>query len=91
VATGLYATAAATAYDQQQFGDALSIPVVRYIGYPIHDYDANVSGEDLALKEAAFLAYAKFDGGVCQSLAECAETPTYGAYIARQYTEDLAQ
>jgi LmbE family N-acetylglucosaminyl deacetylase len=87
IATGKYAAAAATAYDQQFFGDAFTIPVVRYIGYPIHGYDENVSGTDLHNKEAAFLAYARHDGGVCQSEIECADTPTYGAYISRQYTE----
>jgi LmbE family N-acetylglucosaminyl deacetylase len=90
IAAGKYATAAAAAYDQQLFGDTFAVPVVRYIGYPIHGYDANVTGADLEQKEATFLIYAKYDGGVCQSLAECVETPTYGAYIARQYTADSA-
>jgi LmbE family N-acetylglucosaminyl deacetylase len=91
IMAGNYATAAAQAYDQQLFGDAFAIPVVRYIGYPIHGYDENVTGADLAQKEAAFLAYARHDGGVCQSEIECTDTPTYGAYISRQYTEAPAQ
>jgi len=91
ITTGKFAEAAAAQYDQQHFGGALSIPVVRYIGYPIHGYESNISGLDLAQKEAAFLAYAQYDGGVCHSVAICARTPTYGTYISRQYTEDTAQ
>ena len=91
ITTGLYADSAATQYDQQHFGDALAIPVIKYIGYPIHGYASNISDGDLAQKEAAFLAYARYDGGVCHSVVQCAETPTYGAYISRQYTEDAGE
>jgi LmbE family N-acetylglucosaminyl deacetylase len=88
IATGHYALAAATQYDQQHFGGAVAIPITRYVGYPIHGYATNVSGLDLTQKEAAFLAYAQYDGGVCQTLVQCVRTPTYGAYIVRQYTEE---
>lgn len=88
IATGKFASAAATQYDQQHFDGAVIIPVTRYIGYPVHGYPGNVADNDLAQKEAAFLAYARFDGGVCQSLTQCAQTPTYAAYISRQYTEN---
>lgn len=88
VTAGQYAQAAATLYDQIHFGDALAVPVTRYIGYPTHGYRANISGDDLAQKEATFLVYAAYDGGVCHSLEECAQTPTYGAYLSREYTED---
>jgi len=91
IAAGKYAVTAASVYDRQSFGDAFTIPVVRYIGYPIHSYGENVSGSDLSQKEAAFLAYARHDGGVCQSEIECADTPTYGAYISRQYAESADQ
>jgi LmbE family N-acetylglucosaminyl deacetylase len=91
VTTGQFTELAAAAYNQTQFGGAIAIPVVRYIGYPIHGYPGNVSGNDLSQKEAAFLAYARYDGGVCHTLAECARTPTYGAYISRQYTEDSVE
>lgn len=91
VTTGQFTELAAVAYNQTQFGGAITIPVVRYIGYPIHGYPGNVSGNDLSQKEAAFLAYARYDGGVCHTLAECARTPTYGAYISRQYTEDSVE
>src|SRR5207247_1814139 len=38
-----------------------------YIGYPIRAYAENVFGDDLNRKTNAFLSYATFDGGVCQS------------------------
>jgi LmbE family N-acetylglucosaminyl deacetylase len=88
VTTGHYALAAANQYNQQHFGGALSVPLTRYIGYPIHGYASNISGLDLTQKEAAFLAYAQYDGSVCQSLAQCTRTPTYGAYVSRQYTQE---
>lgn len=87
ITTGRYASAAASQYDEQHFGGSVSIPVVRYIGYPIHGYASNISGLDLAQKEAAFLAYAQYDGSVCQTLAQCGRTATYGSYISRQYTD----
>lgn len=91
MATGRFTLAAAAAYDHMHFGDALAIPVKRYIGYPIHGYASDVSGEDLRAKEAAFLAYAQYDGGVCHSMAQCDEASAYGAYLTRQYTEDPAE
>jgi LmbE family N-acetylglucosaminyl deacetylase len=90
IAAGEFAVAAAALYDQNHFGGALTIPVKRYIGYPIHGYTSNITGADLQDKEAAFLAYATYDGGVCHSLSQCAQTPTYGAYISRQYLEDTS-
>jgi LmbE family N-acetylglucosaminyl deacetylase len=91
IATGLYVTAAARMYAQQQFGDPGVVPLVFYIGYPIHGYQDNLLPDDVIQKEAAFLAYAEHDGGVCHSIDQCAETPTYSAYIPRQYTEDASQ
>jgi LmbE family N-acetylglucosaminyl deacetylase len=87
IATSQFATAAAALYSQQHFGGVIAIPVSRYIGYPIHSYDSNVTGADLARKEAAFFAYAQHDGGVCNSVAQCAEVPTYDAYLSRQYQQ----
>jgi len=59
---------------------------IRYfIGYPIHDMPENVAPADLAQKEAAFFAYAKFDDGVCQDEERCRNTPTYYAYLRREY------
>jgi LmbE family N-acetylglucosaminyl deacetylase len=88
ITTGHYASAAAAQYNLQHFGGAVEVPVTRYIGYPIHGYASNISGLDLTQKESAFLEYAQYDGGVCQSLALCARTATYGAYISRQYTQE---
>lgn len=87
IATGLFVLDAAAQYSEVQFGGNFSVPVKRYIGYPIHAYAQNVYDQELQEKEAAFLAYSKFDGGVCQSAQQCAETPTYGSYITRQYIE----
>jgi LmbE family N-acetylglucosaminyl deacetylase len=60
-------------------------PLNHYIGYPIRESAQNVFGDDLALKTKAFLAYATFDGSVCQSQAMCDQTPTYNGYLQRQY------
>jgi len=87
IATGLFAEAAAQRYDQQHFGGVVSIPVKRYVGYPVHSLDANVSEEDLVAKQQAFFAYAQYDKGVCGSIAQCARTPTYDAYLSRQYQD----
>jgi LmbE family N-acetylglucosaminyl deacetylase len=85
ITVGAYVKRAYKQYEIQQYGNQVTIPIKFYIGYPIHQMVANVSGPDLAAKEAAFLAYAKFDGGVCQSVQQCLTTPTYGAYLTRQY------
>ena len=87
IATGQYAQAAAAEYDQKHFGGGVAIPVARYIGYPVHGYDVNVSADDLARKEAAFLAYGQYDGGVCHSIAQCESGTTYSFYLPRQYQE----
>jgi len=61
-------------------------PQIRYfIGYPIHSMPPNVEDQDLIIKKEAFFAYAKFDGGVCQDESRCENTPTYYAYLHRQY------
>ncbi len=87
ITTGLLASEAAETYDSQRFGNGVRTPIVRYIGYPIHGYEPNVLGEDLAQKEAAFFAYSNYDNGVCHSIEQCRNTATYGAYITRQYTD----
>jgi hypothetical protein len=65
----------------------VTIPLKFYTGYPSHQFPSNVSGTDLATKEAVFLAYAAYDGGVCHTIAQCLQTPTYGSYLSRQYQE----
>ena len=82
---GRYVEHAYTQYENEQYDGKITIPLKFYIGYPVHAMANNVFGADLAQKEAAFLAYAKFDNGVCQTLAKCNDTPTYSAYLRRQY------
>jgi LmbE family N-acetylglucosaminyl deacetylase len=72
-------------YEKEQYDNTVSIPLKHYIGYPIHQMDENISGDDLAKKTAAFLAYAKHDNGVCQSFELCSGSTAYGAYLRRQY------
>jgi LmbE family N-acetylglucosaminyl deacetylase len=75
------------AYEQYEQAQQVAIPLVRYLGYPVRDMPANVTDADLAKKQAAFFAYARFDGAVCYSVRDCSNTPTYGEYLERQYTE----
>ncbi|HSX28835.1 MAG TPA: PIG-L family deacetylase [Candidatus Saccharimonadales bacterium] len=70
----------------QQYNDHSQATIAYYIGYPIRQMPPNVSGDELAKKTAAFLAYGKFDGAVCQNIEQCSRTPTYGSYLKRQYT-----
>jgi len=84
ITTGKYAQAATSDYDQQEFAGHLTTPVDFYVGYPIHGYAANVTGEALTEKEAAFFAYARYDVGVCHTLVACEDT-TYRFYLPRQY------
>lgn len=74
------------AFDSYTHKDTTSLSF--YIGYPTRERAANVSSNDLSIKTTAFLAYGKFDGGVCQSIALCDATPTYDAYLRRQYTTE---
>lgn len=64
---------------------AASHTVLHYIGYPSNKSVVNLSDDTINLKQSIFLAYAKFDGAVCQTLFECQQTPTYGGYLMRQY------
>ena len=58
-----------------------------YIGYPVIQRDKNLSPSDLAAKESAFLAYAKYDGSVCQSFEACnSGENAYVSYLPRMYT-----
>ena len=85
IAVGNFVNQAYEQYEQQQFDNQVVIPIKYYVGYPIRGMDANVSGADLRAKEAAFLAYAKFDGATCQSEEQCQSAHAYGAYLTRQY------
>ena len=59
--------------------------MTRYMGYPLQSQEVNLDVSAQALKERIFMAYAKHDGAVCQTTAECASTRTYGSYLLRQY------
>jgi LmbE family N-acetylglucosaminyl deacetylase len=85
MAVGRYVKAAYAQYEKEQFDNQVTIPIEFYIGYPIHGFAQNVSGDDLREKEAVFLSYAAFDGSVCQSIQQCEQNPTYGSYLKRQY------
>jgi LmbE family N-acetylglucosaminyl deacetylase len=86
VATGRFTTRAYQLYEQEQFGGAVTVPLLYYMGYPGRELAPNVDGQDLAEKQAAFMMYAKHDPDVCQTVAMCNQTPTYGSYLLRQYT-----
>lgn len=84
---GHYAQKAIDRYSQQQFEGQVAIPVRRYIGYPIRNLPPDVFGADLQAKTAAFMQYARYDGATCRTLVDCQHTPTYGAYLSRQYVQ----
>jgi len=75
---GILTTQAAAAYTTDH-------TVTHYLGYPDRKLAVNLSDDVISLKQTIFLAYAKFDGAVCQTLFECQQTPTYGSYLTRQY------
>jgi LmbE family N-acetylglucosaminyl deacetylase len=74
-------------YEESQYNNLVTIPIKHYIGYPVHERSDNVSDQELQEKTAVFLSYAKHDATVCQSIQQCTNTPTYGSYLRRQYTE----
>ncbi|MDB5183024.1 MAG: hypothetical protein JWO47_808 [Candidatus Saccharibacteria bacterium] len=82
-----FTTRAYDQYELNQYNNSVIIPLKHYIGYPIHAFPENVSGDDLGTKTAIFLSYAKHDGSVCQSVEQCAANPAYGFYLRRQYTQ----
>jgi LmbE family N-acetylglucosaminyl deacetylase len=85
MAVGRYVKRAYKIYETEQYANQVTIPIKFYIGYPIRTMPQNVFGAVLTEKEAAFFAYAKFDGGVCQSSTQCAKTQSYGDYLVREY------
>jgi LmbE family N-acetylglucosaminyl deacetylase len=85
MAVGNFVKQAHSQYEDKQFDNRVNIPLDFYIGYPVHERAANVSGDDLSQKETLFAAYSKFDHRVCQSAQRCMKDPAYGAYLPRQY------
>ena len=61
--------------------------VTGYRGYPVPEQPANVSGDALAAKLAAFYAYAAHDPSIdCRDDTSCAELSMYHGWLRRQYT-----
>lgn len=87
VATRWFADKSRNIYETRQYNGAIKIPTTYYLGYPGREQPSNVADEDLLQKELAFLTYAQFDGGVCRSKEQCESTPTYAAYLPRQYKQ----
>jgi LmbE family N-acetylglucosaminyl deacetylase len=85
MAVGRFVQRAYQKYETSQYEGKVTIPISFYLGYPGHEHPANVAGEELSLKQAAFIEYSKYDGGVCQTLERCIRDPAYGAYLLRQY------
>jgi hypothetical protein len=76
-------------YDQYRASGGREVPVKYYIGYPIHGFAPNVVGQDYQDKARIFFAYARFDGGACDSFIICNTRSTYGQYLKHQYIYDL--
>jgi LmbE family N-acetylglucosaminyl deacetylase len=85
MAVGRYMKQAYAKYETEQFNNQVVIPIKYYTGYPTHAFPTNVSGQDLADKTNAYLAYANFDGAVCKSIHQCNFGSTFGYYLTRQY------
>jgi LmbE family N-acetylglucosaminyl deacetylase len=68
-----------------QYADPSQTSIEYYIGYPVRALPVNLSSKEVNEKTAAFLAYAKFDGAVCDTVIRCNKTTTYDAYLHRQY------
>lgn len=85
MAVGRFTKHAYNRYEREQYEERVQIPLVFYLGYPVHERPANVSEADLAEKEAAFFAYAKYDPAVCQDVMQCTNASTIETYLKRQY------
>jgi len=85
IAVGNIVRMAASAYDLQQYGNQIKVPIQYYIGYPVHGMGVNVSGANLTQKEKTWFNYAKYDPTVCQNIQQCNDKTTYGFYLTRQY------
>jgi putative flippase GtrA/LmbE family N-acetylglucosaminyl deacetylase len=70
----------------QVYSRSNSALISYYLGYPIREHPENIAVEFLSLKQDAFFAYGRFDGGVCKTVEECVLIPTYDSYLKRQYT-----
>jgi LmbE family N-acetylglucosaminyl deacetylase len=82
---GAIVTIAAGQYNNDIYGNLTSIPIEYYEGYPIRLRPANVFGNDLLLKEEAFITYGALDQGTCSTIAQCSAIATLSSYLQRQY------
>lgn len=80
---------AAGSYGQlafKKYSGASTSSLFTYFGYGIHGMTPNVLPADYLHKQAAFLKYAHYDGGVCQTVLSCDSTNNiYHYYLASQY------
>jgi LmbE family N-acetylglucosaminyl deacetylase len=86
ITTGKFATESYNAYEQQQYQDLVTIPIVYFAGYPIRSLPDNVSGQELAFKIKIFTAYAKHDANICNT-GGCYNLNDYSGYFTKQYIE----
>ena len=82
---GRIATQANKLFVNAQYANQLVIPIIYYVGYPIHQFPSNVTGQDLINKENAFYSYGKFDDGACHDEQSCNAGTAYFFYLTRQY------
>ncbi len=81
----LYVKQAYKQYETQAYANQVAIPIRFYIGYPVHQFAPNVSGNDLQQKEATFYDYIKNDFATCSSIQQCSLNSAYGIYLTREY------
>lgn len=84
-AVGQFTKLAYSQYETEQYNNLIIVPIKFYLGYPVRQMPINVSDGDAQAIESAFLTYAKYDSAVCHTQAICQQTPTYHAYLTRQY------
>ena len=87
VATSYYATQALALYENNQYQNLITIPIYYYLGYPVHELEANISsGPDFEKKVAAFLFYSRNDPSTCNSYQDCLHgNNAYKYYLSRNY------
>ncbi len=86
-ATSSFAASALEQYQNGQYQNLISIPLVHYLGYPVHTNPQNLHGPTLDDKVATFLQYAKKDPATCKDKQNCLfGSGAYKFYLTRQYT-----
>lgn len=86
VTTGELTTLALTQY-RRVYHDTTTIPLVKYIGYPIAGRQPNLPGAVADRKAEIFFTYAQYDYNVCKAVVECQSSgSSYAKYVSRRYT-----